>query len=277
MSDYLPRLGKLFAALLSIFCSCAVSAQKIAGPSQPFNVGNSTAFDRLALPDEAEIIRLFIDTEIKQRDALNQHTFRRDVVLQTIGRNGQVTGEYIRNSQFLFDDKGKRIEHVWYHPAPTIHEMRITREDIQDLAGSQLLGIDINEIVKYRFKVAGREVIDSREAIALDITPSIQPDPHHMAERFFVGRIWIDERTFQVIKTEGSVEPQGKQRFPRFETWREPINGSLVFPARTIADDILHFPKRDVHYRISVRYYDYKLFACQVSVKEIDAQINRRQ
>jgi hypothetical protein len=277
MSDYLPRLGKLFAALLSIFCSYAVSAQKIAGPSQPFNVGNCAAFDRLAVTDEAEIIRRFIAAEIKQRGALNQHTFRRDVVLQTIGRNGQVTGEYLRNSQFLFDDKGKRIEHVLYHPAPTIHEMRITREDIQDLAGSQLLGIDINEIAKYRFKVAGQEVIDSREAIALDTTPSIQPDPHHMAERFFVGRIWIDAHTFQVIKTEGSVEPQGKQRFPRFETWRKPINDSLVFPARTIADDILHFPKRDVHYRISVRYYDYRLFACQVSVKEIDAQINPHQ
>ena len=91
-----------------------------------------------------------------------------------------------------------------------------------------------------------------------------------MAERFFVGRIWIDANTFRVVRTQGYVEPQGKQRFPHFETWREPINSTLVFPVRTNADDVLHFPARDVHYRITVRYYDYKLFACQVSIKEID-------
>ncbi len=32
----------------------------------------------------------------------------------------------------------------------------------------------------------------------------------------------------------------------------------------------LHFQDRDVHYRIRVRYYDYKLFASKVSVKEVD-------
>ena len=34
---------------------------------------------------------------------------------------------------------------------------------------------------------------------------------------------------------------------------------------------MVHFPNRDVNYRIRVRYYDYKLFASTVSVKEIQA------
>src|SRR6185503_9864018 len=51
------------------------------------------------------IVAAFVKTETQVRDALNQHTFKREVVLQTIGPNGEVTGEYIRNSQFLFDDK----------------------------------------------------------------------------------------------------------------------------------------------------------------------------
>lgn len=280
MSRYVLTLRNQAAGLCLAVCFlCPVEAQTVAKHSQTPDAGYlGAASDRFVIKNEAEIIQRFIDAEVKQREALNQHTFKRDVVLQTIAPNGQVTGEYIRNSQFLFDDKGKRIERVLYHPASTIREMRITREDIQDLAGSQLLGIDINEIAKYQFKVAGRATLDSRDAIALDVTPSIQPDPHRMAERFFIGRIWIDANTFQAIKTEGFVEPQGKQRFPHFETWREPIKGPFVFPVRTTADDILHFPARDVHYRISVRYYDYKLFACQVSVKEIDAaQLNPNQ
>jgi hypothetical protein len=91
-----------------------------------------------------------------------------------------------------------------------------------------------------------------------------------MSERFFWGTVWIDAQTSQIVKIKGVVEPHGKQRFPLFETWREPTGASLYLPARTEADDILHFPKYDVHYRVRVRYYDYKLFASKLKVTEID-------
>jgi hypothetical protein len=223
--------------------------------------------------DAAESTRIlagFVAAETRVREALNQHTFKRDVTLQTIGPNGEVTGEYIRNSQFIFDDRGRRIERVLFHPASTIHEMRITKEDIQDLEGSQLLGIDIAEASKYQLTYAGMETVDTRQLFAVDVNPLIQPDPSRMKERFFVGRVWVDPNTFQIVKIKGVVEPQGKQRFPMFVTWREPINNALAFPTRTEADEVLHFQDRDVHYRIKVRYHDYKMFASKVSVKEVD-------
>src|SRR4030095_13682729 len=74
----------------------------------------------------------------------------------------------------------------------------------------------------------------------------------------------------QIVKIRGIVEPQGKQRFPLFETWREPMTNALGFHSRTEADDVLHFRENDVHYRIKVRYYDYKLFASKVTITEID-------
>lgn len=222
-------------------------------------------------PPEAELVfNKFIASEAEVREALNQHAFKRDVVLQTIGPNGEVTGEYIRNSQFVFDDKGRRIERVLFHPKSTIRAMRITKEDIQDLAGAQLLGIDITETAKYRLSYVGMEIVDLRQLIAIDVTPLVAPDPHRMKDRFFVGRVWLDPSTFQIAKVKGIVEPQGKQRFPLFETWREPVKGALAFPVRTEADDILHFRNSDVHYRIKVRYYDYQLFASRVTVKELD-------
>jgi hypothetical protein len=216
------------------------------------------------------ILARFVEAETKGREALNQHTFKRDVVLQTIGRHGQVTGEYIRNSQFLFDDSGSRIERVVYHPPSGIREMRITKEDIQDLAGAQLLGIDIVEATKYQLTYAGMETVDSRQLYAIDVSPSIKPDPKRMKERFFVGRVWVDPNSFQILKIKGVVEPQGKQRFPLFETWRQPVNGEFAFPTRTEADDILRFPESDVHYRIKVKYYDYKLFASKVTITDVE-------
>lgn len=223
----------------------------------------------MTLRTPATIIDAFIKTETQLRQSLNQHTFKRDVVLQTIGPNGNITGEYIRTSQFLFDDKGNRIERVTYHPPSTIREMRITKEDIKDLAGSQLLGVDILESGKYQLTYKGQEFLDGKRVYQLTVEPVVRPNPYRMSERFFRGSVWIDTANFQIVKVRGIVEPQGKQRFPTFETWREPVTSTFNFPTRTEADDVLHFPNRDVNYRIRVRYYDYKLFASTVRIKEL--------
>jgi hypothetical protein len=272
MSQHLIRghraIGVLFLIFVSI--SFAFSQESSVAFFEPGRNGLRDASSPRTLSDPATVVANFIAAERKVREALNQHTFKRDVVLQTIGPNGEVTGEYIRNSQFVFDDRGRRIERVLFHPGSTIREMRITKEDIQDLAGSQLLGIDITETGKYVLTFTGIETIDSRQLFAIDVRPLTQPDPHRMKDRYFVGRVWVDPANFQIIKIKGIVEPQGKQRFPRFETWREPVLGAFAFPTRTEADDVLHFLARDVHYRIKVRYFDYKLFGSKVSITEID-------
>ncbi len=266
------QLGFLFL-LIASFNRAFSQQNSVASLVKPDGSSRSAKVAKPEAKDSGDltsILASFVAMENKVREALNQHTFKRDVILQTIGPNGEVTGEYIRNSQFLFDDRGKRIEKVLYHPASTIREMRITKEDIQDLADSQLLGIDIVEATKYRLNYVGRETIESRQLIAIEVTPLLEPDPKRMRERYFVGRVWVDPITFQVVKIKGIVEPQGKQRFPIFETWREPVKNELAFPTRTEADDVLHFGALDVHYRIKVRYYDYKLFGSKVSVTEVD-------
>ena len=278
MTRSLHRTIKLLGMLVFVLFSTPLAmaqqdsiASLLSGNTGP-NVllASDTATPSLTAGTPAAILAAFLKTETQVREALNQHTFKRDVVLQTIGRDGQITGEYIRNSQFLFDDKGNRIERVLYHPPSTIREMRITREDIQDLAGAQLLGIDIVESTKYRFNYLGGEMIEGRRAYVVLVEPTGKPDPHHMNERFFCGRVWIDAQLFQVVKIKGVVEPHGKQRFPVFETWREPISAALFLPARTEADDTLHFANRDVRYRIRVKYHDYRIFAGKLKVTEVD-------
>ena len=255
-------------------CVTTVSSQRQSMAYNPIDDVISRLNVQAPLPPVSRtpesIVAAFVKTETQVRDALNQHTFKRDVVLQTIGPNGEVTGEYIRNSQFLFDDRGNRIEQVNFHPPSTIREMRITKEDIQDLAGAQLLGIDISETSKYKLTYVGEERMEGRLVYVLNVEPSENPNPHNMRNRFFVGRVWIDSTNFQLLKVRGVVEPHGKQRFPEFQTWREQLADQLYLPARTEADDVLHFPKRDVNYRIRVRYYDYKLFASKLKITELD-------
>src|SRR6266849_5865775 len=264
----------ILVAFVSPAFSQQTSVSSIRSSEAPLRLESAVKSEPVGASESTRILAAFVAAETKVREALNQHTFKRDVSLQTIGPNGEVTGEYIRNSQFIFDDRGRRIERVLFHPASTIHEMRITREDIQDLAGSQLLGIDIVEATKYRLGYVGVETVDSRQVFAIDVTPLTAPDPKHMSERYFVGRVWVDPTTFQIVKIKGIVEPQGKQRFPIFETWREPIRNVLAFPTRTEADDVLHFAARDVHYRIRVRYHEYKLFGSKVSITEVDGPLD---
>ena len=279
MSKLTSILAQQLCTLLLIlmFAELLVGQQNRIAPTRPADTDSIVT--RIAIDNDpppppitpAAIVAAFTQTEAKVREALNQHTFKRQVLLQTINEQGQVTGEYIRDSQFLFDDRGNRIEHVLYHPASTIREMRITKEDIQDLAGAQLLGIDVSEAAKYNIKFVGTDTVDGQELYALDVLPTQKPDPNRMKERFFVGRIWINPTTYQLVRVRGIVEPQGKQRFPHFETWRSAACESLMLPTRTEADDILKFPGRDVHYRVRVKYYDYKLFASKLTITEIEA------
>ena len=175
------------------------------------------------------ILAALIETESRVREALNQHTFKRDVTLQTIGPNGEVTGEYIRNSQFLFDDKGNRIERVFYHPGSTIRQLKITKEDIQRL--SRCTTARYRYYRKRKIPAGLRRNGDDwpTRLFAFDVTPVPEPNPQHMRERFFVGRVWADAHSFQIVKVEGIVEPRGKQRFPVFQTVRESTGGDLCF------------------------------------------------
>src|SRR5258708_2783406 len=243
LNCYLNRRGLYVPLFLACWCVAAVAQNepitRLEDPSR------SPAEKGLAGPsvtsvDPEHLLSDFLIAEQRVRNALNSHTFKRDVLLQTIGANGEVTGEYTRNSLFVFDDRGNRIERVLFHPRSTLQGLRITKEDVQDLAGTQLLGADINELDKYQISLVGRDTVNGREAYIVDVSPRQPPDPHRMRERALVGRIWIDAASRQAFKARGIVEPQGKQRFPVFETWREWFAGSLLFPARTTADDILH-------------------------------------
>ena len=73
-------------------------------------------------PSQAEvdrIIKAFSAKEGQFRRALNEYSFKRDAVLQSLGMGGQITGEYHRVSTFTFDDQGNRYETISYFPMPS--------------------------------------------------------------------------------------------------------------------------------------------------------------
>ena len=217
--------------------------------------------------DPQTIVRAFTRKETEFRRALNNYTFKREAVVQTIGFAGQITGEYARTSQFTFNDAGERFERITYFPMPTLTEISFTQEDLEDLGGVQPFALEASKIDQYNFTYVGREQVDELGTFVFDVAPKVVPKK--VSERFFQGRVWVDDRDLQIVKVKGKGVPEGKQRFPTFETYREQIDGKYWFPTYTYADDDLTFPDGQVvHVRMKVRYTDYKRFQGKVRVIE---------
>lgn len=219
--------------------------------------------------DIAKIIQAFTAKETEFRRALSEYAFKRDALVQTIGMGGGITGEYRRVSQFVFTDQNERFEKITYFPQPTLTELTFTQEDLEDLGGVQPFALETSKINQYDFKYIGKERIDELDTYVFDVAPKVLPKK--VSERFFMGRVWVDDQDLQIVKVRGKGVPEGDQRFPIFETYRQQIDGRYWFPVYTSADDDLVFPKgQSVHIKMLVRYTDYKRFRSEVKVTELD-------
>jgi hypothetical protein len=226
-----------------------------------------------ALPQaEVErIIRTFTAKEGQFRQALNEYSFKRDAVLQSLGMGGQITGEYHRVSLFTFDDQGNRYEKINYFPMPSFGGT-VSQEDLEDLGGIQPFALEPSKIPQYDIRYVGKEKIDELNLYVFDVSPKIMPDPKKTKERFFSGRIWVDDQDLQIVKTKGKGVPETKKnKFPVVETYREQIDGRFWFPTYSYADEELVFESGDVlHIRMKVRYTDFALARATLKITEID-------
>jgi outer membrane lipoprotein-sorting protein len=227
--------------------------------------------------DVDKIIRTMAAKEAEFRTALNQYGFQRDAVIQTVALGGQISGEYHRNSRFVFDDSGNRIEKIMFFPLPTLNGITVTPEDLDDLGGVQAFALESSKIHDYNFTYVGKEKIDELDLYVFDVTPKVLSDPKRLKEvknskpqqRFFQGRIWIDDRDFQIVKARGKGVPEFDQRFPTFETYREQIDGRFWFPTYAFADDELVFKGgQSVRIRMRVKFTDFARYTGKVRVIE---------
>ena len=267
----------LFPVLAALLCAASAAAQKPT-PATPAAAAGPSVVNRSGAPEDVErIIRALAQKEAEFRKALNEYGFRREAILQTIAWGGQISGEYLRVSSFVFDDSGNRYEKILKFPVPTISEIQITAEDLEDFGGVQSFALDISKIGEYNFAYIGKEKLDELDTHVFDVTPKVMSDARRLAvlkkskqhERFFQGRIWVDDRDFQIVKSRGKGVPEFEQRFPTFETYREQIDGKYWFPTYTYADDELNFKTgQTVHLRMRIRFTDFERLRGRVRVIE---------
>jgi TonB family protein len=260
----LALCGVLWLGLSTSIASAQTTAAT-KSPSQPVGGPN------LSQAQIDEIIRKFTSKETQFRRALNEYFFRRDALVQVLGMGGQVMGEYHRVSDFTFDDAGNRFEKINFFPMPSVPDGMVTPEDLEDLGGVNPFALEAGKIPQYNFKYVGKERIDELDLYVFDVSPKVTPDPKKTKDRFFIGRVWVDDHDLQLVKSKGKAIPETKNnKFPIVESYREQIDGRYWFPTYAYADDDLIFDNgSDLHIRMQVKYSDYKVGRGKVTITEV--------
>jgi hypothetical protein len=221
-----------------------------------------------ALPIE-QIIQKFGDRELEFKKERDNYTYTQSFVVQVIDSDGQVAGEHRMTSDILFTPEGKRYEKVTSAPPPTLERagMSLSQQDLDDVENVQPFVLTTTDLPKYDVKYIGREQLDELSTYVFEVAPKkIEKN-----QRYFQGRIWVDDKDLNIVKSDGKAVPDiikknNENIFPRFETFRENIEGHYWFPTYTRADDVLHFSTGAIHMRMTIRYANYKRFGATIKI-----------
>src|SRR6185312_174346 len=212
-----------------------------------------------------EIIQKFAAREAEFRKVRENYTYRQSVKMEELDGSGNVQGKWEIVSDITFGPNKQREEKVIYAPVNTLH-LILTPQDEQDLRSVQPFVLTTEDVGKYDIQYDGKDKIDEIGCYKF----SVKPKTMVKGERYFEGDIWVDDRDLQIVKTYGKgvglLKKNEDNQFPRFETYREQIDGKYWFPTYTRANDTLHFKDSSQRIRMVVKYENYKRFGADTSI-----------
>jgi hypothetical protein len=213
-----------------------------------------------AIPAD-QIIQKFSQHESEFKKERDNYTYTQTFVIQTVDPDGNPDGEYRLTTDISFTPEGKRYAKDTYAPPPSLTRITMSQQDLNDLENIQPFVLTTEDLPKYNVTYVGRQIVDDLHAYVFDVAPKEMKKN----ERYFQGRVWVDEKDLQIVKSYGKAVPDIMKKnneniFPHFETYRENITGPYWFPTYTHADDTLRFSTGGVHIRMTVKYANYKRF-----------------
>ena len=237
-------------------------------PQKIHSVGDSPLTTEPPDKPVEEIIKHFAEREADFRNERGNYTYTQTFSIQTIDDDSNMPdGEYRMTSDIIFTPEGKRFEKVTYAPPDTLRRISLSEQDLDDVRNVQPFVLTTTELPKYDVTYVGRQNVDELACYVFDVAPKVI----EKKQRYFKGRVWVDQKDLQIVLTDGKAVPDiitknNENVFPRFKTYRENIVGGFWFPTYTKADDYLHFRSGDIHIRMAVRYSNYKRYGSTVKI-----------
>jgi len=213
-----------------------------------------------------DIVQKFAAKEAQFAKAREVYTYRQTARIQELDDSGAITGRWETVSDIVFSPEGKRTEHVVRSPVPTLRNITLTPEDLEDMRSVQPFVLTTPDLPKYLIRYLGHQNVDEIGCYVF----AVKPAKIEGNQRYFSGEVWVDDRDLQIVKTYGrgvgNASRKGDNQFPKFETYREQIDGKYWFPTYTVANDTLHFKSGDQRIRQTIRYEDYKQFGAETKI-----------
>jgi hypothetical protein len=214
-----------------------------------------------------EIIQKFAAKEAAFQQARGNYTYRQTARVQELDEGGSPLGRWEEVTDIIFTPDGKRTEKVVRAPMSTLSRIQLDPGDIQDLRDVQPFVLTTNELPKYYIRYLGREQVDEIGTYVF----SVKPKKMESGQRYFEGQVWVDDRDLQIVKSYGRgvglLKRGADNQYPKFETYREQVDGKYWFPTYTIANDTLQFREGPQRIKMMVRYEDYRQFKSDVNIK----------
>jgi hypothetical protein len=219
-----------------------------------------------------EIIKKFAAKESEFAQARENYTYRQQVRILELDESGNTRGRHEVVSDIIFGTDGKRTERVVRAPVSTLKNLQLTPEDEQDIRSVQPFVLTSADIDKYYVRYLGKETLDEIPTYVF----AVKPKKMEQGQRYFEGLIYVDDRDLQIVKTYGRatglLKKGSDQQFPKFETYRQQVDGKYWFPTYTVASDTLMFASGPQPIRMTVKYEDYKQFKADINIKFEDKE-----
>jgi hypothetical protein len=166
--------------------------------------------------------------------------------------------------------EGKRVEKVTWAPPMSFQNLILEPEDLQDMRDTLPFVLSAEELDLYQVDYLGHETVDELDCYVF----SVKPKRIESGKRYFSGVIWVDDQDLQIVRSYGrgiGKKRNASSQYPKFETYREQIDGKYWFPTYTSSSDTLMFENGPVPIKLTIKYTDYKRFGAESDIKFGDA------
>jgi hypothetical protein len=258
----------------------AAKGNSSSAADQSATSGNA-AKPAVKLPDPSpqqvqQIIQEFASKERLFRDLLkNSYTYSESIKLDEVDDEGGVTGEFAQQNDIIFTPEGQREIVCTYCPQSSLRQIGLTQDDVDDFFNMEMYTLSLDDLPKYNITYVDHEPLDQLHTYVFDVTPKTI----EKGQRYFKGKIWVDDHDIQIVKSAGKAVPDIFDKkgnpvnlFPPFETYRQLVDGKYWFPVWTHADTTLF----DDHIKLTVKFYNYKMFRVNSRILSVQTIPNRK-
>jgi hypothetical protein len=230
------------------------------------NAGSGPLRTEVNVPDERALIEKVAAKESAAVAARRNYSFEQEVTIQTLldPQRGKpiVDGEFRQVMEVGYDEHGKRTERVTFAPQNSLRRIAMMPSDLEDIRNFAIFSLTTEELPHYAVRYLGGQHVDDLDTYVFEIAPrTLEKD-----KRYFQGKLWVEVKDLDVVKSCGRSVPdtvidkkkQRTDKHPTFATYREQMEGGFWFPTYSRSDEYMDFGRNGVHVREVIKFKNYQ-------------------